>query len=1144
MDFLADNCVAGQTLLRLVSRGNAILAELMRLSENVPTVFLGTNPHEMKKYQDIMFDFRYLKSAEYYEEKIDKTPALCDLDTEFRENHLDILKRFYLLFESVYKYITDFNRYLEELEEGVFIQLTLDAVMLNTDGKQLVSEAIYLYGVMLITLDLRIPGPVRERILISWLRYKGQTETPLIDEVCKLCRHSGFLPGKPKPQKYPESFFNRIPIPRHVVHMVVGRLRSDDIYNQVSAYPLPDHRSTALATQAAMLYVILFFVPEILAEEQAVMREIVDKHFPDNWIIAYYLGYTVDLSIEWLPYKAATMALANTLQINNIQGFVNRHWRELDRLMKVLKDFLTEGVMVHDYVLERNNRLMATARECNVTLRWLLMHDLVQNPKVKQIIAKGYDKDKLLVMLLKTAQYEFTLRKLYQELLDSKEERWDACKKEGCERMRDLADYFSGEKALTRVKKNESLRKWFSDIAEKVNLLDFHDSTSAGRKIQQLIQAMEEVEQFHQIETDLQVKQFLKDTRAFLHQMIRIVNIQESYLGTLALVSDMSYAWNIVHDFVPMMQEQIKRDPTSVIMLRSTFLKLSSIMDLPLVRINQAQSPDLLSVSEYYSSELVAFVRTVLSIIPRSMFLILNEIIALQTGHLQEMPTRCEKEQFKNFAQLPERYKLARATHAISVFTEGMLAMENTLVGVIEVHPKQLLEDGIRKELVMQIAGAMDRILRFKTPKPQELIQNLHALTSQLDGFRRSFQYIQDYVNIYGLKIWQEEFSRIVHFNVEQECNSFLKKKTYEWQSQYQSEAIPIPTFPPVDSHVNFIGRLAQQLEIHTDYQRTVYLDQMSAWYDERGEELIGIRTFTLLLDSVGVFGVTGLDQLFCFMNVKNLQDFVEATRGELKSLAKYLEKLHEELEPTTTIPTNTDKLYVSAMTKSNSLFHKFLGYISRIGQYQLIRRQIASLLNFACKIDSKTLYHGLEACNLALLNDIKQHYQSPDEMPYPDEDDNPLVMELSKYLETCGINDPLTKIYITTDSLDQFPLLIFLFVIYMMPKFTYNKHLAVLQPVAQRRKGGVDATPFIVGLITVLKQFHSIHTQKFLAYLGQYVRAWVNYSQKNTKLADLPPEAINVLLFLEVFCKFNPNIDRKVLEGYLPPYIFDHFTH
>ena len=54
--------------------------------------------------------------------------------------------------------------------------------------------------------------------------------------------------------------------------------------HQISAYPLPEHRSTALATQASMLYVILFFAPDILQNQQAKMREIVDKHFPDNWV--------------------------------------------------------------------------------------------------------------------------------------------------------------------------------------------------------------------------------------------------------------------------------------------------------------------------------------------------------------------------------------------------------------------------------------------------------------------------------------------------------------------------------------------------------------------------------------------------------------------------------------------------------------------------------------------------------------------------------------------------------------------------------------------------------------------------------------------------------------------------------------------
>lgn len=39
--------------------------------------------------------------------------------------------------------------------------------------------------------------------------------------------------------------------------------------------------------------------------------------------------------------------------------------------------------------------------------------------------------------------------------------------------------------------------------------------------------------------------------------------------------------------------------------------------------------------------------------------------------------------------------------------------MKTTLVGIIKVDPKQLLEDGIRKELVKNVATAMHSTLNF-----------------------------------------------------------------------------------------------------------------------------------------------------------------------------------------------------------------------------------------------------------------------------------------------------------------------------------------------------------------------------------------------------------------------------------------------
>lgn len=68
-------------------------------------------------------------------------------------------------------------------------------------------------------------------------------------------------------------------------------------------------------------------------------------------------------------------------------------------------------------------------------------------------------------------------------------------------------------------------------------------------------------------------------------------------------------------------------------------------------------------------------------------------------------------------------------------------------------------------------------ILHLMHQQPSELMPKLKEMAATMDGFYRSFEYIQDYVSIYGLKIWQEEVSRIINYNVEQECNSFLRTK-------------------------------------------------------------------------------------------------------------------------------------------------------------------------------------------------------------------------------------------------------------------------------------------------------------------------------------------------------------------------------
>eukprot|EP01038_Epipyxis_sp_PR26KG_P000619 gene619-862_t len=162
MELLSPENLCGQNLLRIASRGSAIIAELFRLSANIPEVFVGTSADKIKdpeqsKYLNVLFDFQYLREPEEFEKKINESMDLLDLDQEFQVNHQEILERFYKLFESIWKYQADFAKYVDDVINGFYIQHSLDNILQEIDGKQLLSEALYLYGVMLILLEERIP---------------------------------------------------------------------------------------------------------------------------------------------------------------------------------------------------------------------------------------------------------------------------------------------------------------------------------------------------------------------------------------------------------------------------------------------------------------------------------------------------------------------------------------------------------------------------------------------------------------------------------------------------------------------------------------------------------------------------------------------------------------------------------------------------------------------------------------------------------------------------------------------------------------------------------------------------------------------------------------------------------------------------
>ena len=71
---------------------------------------------------------------------------------------------------------------------------------------------------MLFLLDFLIPGKIRERIVIFYIRYKGLSSIESMNDVVKLVRQTGYLAPKNnngvevRPKFYPERYFQRFSI--------------------------------------------------------------------------------------------------------------------------------------------------------------------------------------------------------------------------------------------------------------------------------------------------------------------------------------------------------------------------------------------------------------------------------------------------------------------------------------------------------------------------------------------------------------------------------------------------------------------------------------------------------------------------------------------------------------------------------------------------------------------------------------------------------------------------------------------------------------------------------------------------------------------------------------------------------------------
>ncbi|KAL4192213.1 hypothetical protein AMTRI_Chr06g171230 [Amborella trichopoda] len=1136
-------------LLNFTCCAQTLISELLLLSGRVPHEFGDS------RFDSVLFDLRYLDSPDDFEEKIESNSHLAALDDQLRETCSVFLQRFLLLMNGIALYYRDLVKYLNDLQEGVYVQSTLDSVLEMQRCRQLLSESLVLFGVLLLLLEHRMGGTLREKLLVAFMRLDGSFGTSNLDLIRLLCRAYAPGPGSSFPSstafmpsqcvllkssfgsmisvQKPEDLFARFPFPKTVVDSIVSCLLHDDLYSQICHYPDPEHRTVALATQAGYLYILLCYSPHFL-HDAFVMREIVDRLFKDSWVVPIFMYFTIDLSLSWEKYKVARSSLSFCLSPANVRDICQMHYAKVKDLSSKITSAKSDITRSVDYVLSNSQTLLSLVRNCNVSLRWLFLHRSTSNKKLRDIVisvgdAQQIGEDAMIILFLETSKVEFEVKKLYSELLGGKDSQWKQSKNKAAHNMLQLSEYLSSSGNLSSEFKDESLKGWFGDLSSQINSLDYKTTTNVGQKLNHMIFALKEVGSFHQIEGDFQVKQHLCEIQTYLQDMLKTLSLQKRTLDTISVISNSTYVWGFVGSFVEKLHKSIEKDSSTVLKLQPFFLKLHSMLEAPVFRLSQGNSVDLQFVSEYYSSELVAYICAILEIIPVTMFNILNDDFACNLQPLN-FQYRMEKDNLQNLLVIDTQYQLAKAATRIATLSKGILCMSRTFQGIIDLDVAKWLEREIRKELSKRISNILNSFRLLPSVKLQELEENVRALMVSLHTQFQLLEILLGFVHVQGQHIWEEELTFILNHSLQQEYCKYVERRKQDLCCMQEINNLSNPE--------TFLGRLLHQILLLTHPSQSMFLEPMSGWFDAGGHELLGLHFFDLFESCVGPFGLSSLDCALYFLIVGHLEQALSGLRSLLDTrFMEDFEALGNALGPATSIPLLGLSSYDRIIKMTEKSWEQWVVCLAYVGQLQLLRCVISSKLKSACKVNAGAVSFAVEQLvdSLFHCNGKDVDHERPSQEKYTDMES--FLHQMNKQRMLCGSLSPLRIQYIAGSPPSQIGRFASIVTISQLSRYVLDIHLGAL--TCRTKKLVLDFCPLIIGLGTFLRQNDS-SMRDYVKYMGQYVRTLaettLGHSENPYKRpVDPTSEVLKSAFWLMYFCKYM-EVPKDLLDSCLPP--------
>uniref|UniRef100_A0A183C0R9 WASH-7_N domain-containing protein n=1 Tax=Globodera pallida TaxID=36090 RepID=A0A183C0R9_GLOPA len=531
-------------------------------------------------------------------------------------------------------------------------------------------------------------------------------------------------------QKFPQEMRERI-------FVAFYRLRSigiDECFIQKMITFLQFYKGPKLGWLENAVYVCLYFDPshDTLNNEFSTMRQIIDNSFASRWVLHLHVDFQVNLFEKWSRFKAANAAIANVWDTSRAVGLTDAHFSTLR-----CATFPSSGLLSVEKFDDYEKLLL----DCNAAIKWLILHFskdefMSRNKKLAAFATLDDSSVEIMNFLKQLSRFEYKFRKVLAFLRNSLGIKPDR-------RTERIVGWLNSVKCSIEDMAPSLVTAGGGDCTSFVPL----DQLSA--RISEVLQSQYDSNIDHQ---QLLLRQCLVLARSDLRRLRNVCAIDDSFAHGLNERSESVFLFRYVKRNCVQMEQLLQAEALSV---KFIFLKIAESVQT-LVWGSNCNEVKRNKLCSFYYSLLELKLRAVIQAVPRSIF---HEMAKLTDCFPSDTSSvSIEKTRIREFADFERRRTLADLTFQISKLARGISNTCIKQLGDVEIQPRALLADGLRRELNTGL-----KQIFATNGQPNNILKTLQSQSVKFHQFRRSFLFICDHVGIRdGIRMWTEQIKCIL----------------------------------------------------------------------------------------------------------------------------------------------------------------------------------------------------------------------------------------------------------------------------------------------------------------------------------------------------------------------------------------------